>query len=90
MQHYQQTLDITIAENEKVFFKVSGTHSIFLTGNYVVPDDDGHNHHHEIYDSDSDDENDEDYDLSPDEDELELELDGEESDELDDSAAFIC
>jgi len=49
-----------------------------LTGNYVVPDDGGHNHHHEVYDS----EEDEDYDLSPDEDELEL--DGEESDDLDD------
>lgn len=49
-----------------------------MTGNYVVPDDDGHNHHHEVYDSDED----EDYDLSPDEDELDLE--DEESDDLDD------
>lgn len=52
-----------------------------LTGNYVIPDDNGHNHHHEIYDSDE--EEDEDYDLSPDDDELELELDDDESDELD-------
>ncbi|TVY83432.1 FK506-binding protein [Lachnellula suecica] len=81
-KNYQQTLDITVGENERVFFSVTGTHSIFLTGNYVMPDDDGHNHHHEVYDS-SDDENDEDYDLSPDEDELELELDEDESDELD-------
>ena len=51
-----------------------------MTGNYVVPDDGGHNHHHEVYDSDED----EDYDLSPDEDELDLELEGEESDDLDD------
>jgi FK506-binding nuclear protein len=82
LQNYQQPLDITIAENERVFFKVTGTHTIYLTGNYVIPDDDGHNHHHEVYDSE-DDEDDEDYDLSPDEDELELEMDDNESDELD-------
>ncbi|KAA8574025.1 hypothetical protein MFRU_001g01460 [Monilinia fructicola] len=79
--HYQQPLDITIGEDETVFFKVTGTHTIFLTGNYVIPDDNGHNHHHEVYDSD--DEDDEDYDLSPDEDELELDIDSDESDELD-------
>lgn len=83
-QTYQQTLDITIAEGESVFFKVTGTHTIYLTGNYVVPDDNGHNHHHEVYDSEDESEDDEDYDLSPSEDELELQLDGEESDELDD------
>lgn len=81
-KNFQQPLDITIAENERVFFKVSGTHTIYLTGNYVIPDDHGHNHRHEVYDSE-DDEDDEDYDLSPDEDELELELDDDESDELD-------
>jgi FK506-binding nuclear protein len=81
-QNYQQPLDIVIAENERVFFKVSGTHTIYLTGNYVIPDDHGHNHHHEVYDSE-DDEDDEDYDLSPDEDELELEMDDSESDDLD-------
>ncbi|KAL2064996.1 hypothetical protein VTL71DRAFT_4136 [Oculimacula yallundae] len=80
-KNYQQTLDITIGEHERVFFKVSGTHTIYLTGNYVVPQDDGHNHHHEVYDSD--DEDDEDYDLSPDEDELEIEMDEDESDDLD-------
>jgi FK506-binding nuclear protein len=64
-----------------VFFKVSGTHAIHLTGNYVIPDDHGHNSHHEAYDSD--DEEDEDYDLSPDEDELELEMEDDESDDLD-------
>lgn len=78
-QNFQQPLDITIGEHERVFFKVSGTHTIYLTGNYVVPED-GHNHRHEVYDSDE--EGDE-YDLSPDEDELELELDDDESDELD-------
>ncbi|TAQ88219.1 Peptidylprolyl isomerase [Chlorociboria aeruginascens] len=80
-KNYQQPLDITIAENESVFFKVSGTHTIYLTGNYVIPDDNGHNHHHEVYDSD--DSEDEDYDLSPDEDELELDIDEDESDALD-------
>lgn len=85
-KNYQQPLDITIAENEAVYFKVSGTHTVYLTGNYVIPDDDGHNHHHEVYDSDEDEEDDEEdeYDLSPDEDELELALMGEDdSDDLD-------
>ena len=62
---------------------MTGTHDIYLTGNYVIPEDDeGHNLRHEVYDSDEEDE-DEEYDLSPDEDELELELDSDESDELD-------
>ena len=73
-QNYQQPLDITIGEDERVFFKVSGTHTIYLTGNYVIPVDDRPRSY------DEDDEEDEDYDLSPDEDELD---DGEESDELD-------
>ncbi|EHL00853.1 FKBP-like protein [Glarea lozoyensis ATCC 20868] len=82
-KHYQQTLDITVGENEKVYFKVTGTHAVYLTGNFLIPDDDGHNHHHEVYDSE-DDEDDEDYDLSPAEDELEMLMDDdEESDDLD-------
>ncbi|KZF22376.1 hypothetical protein L228DRAFT_221249 [Xylona heveae TC161] len=77
-KHYQQPLDITIGEGERCFFKVSGTHTVFLTGNYVVPA--GDDHHHD----DEEDEEDEDYDLSPDEDELDDEYDeDEESDELD-------
>ena len=48
-----------------------------MTGNYVIPADDGHNHEHELYDGEDDDDE---YDMSPDEDELE---DDEESDELD-------
>ncbi len=36
LQNYQQTLDITVAENEKVFFIVSGAYPIHLTGNYVI------------------------------------------------------
>ena len=56
------------------YFKVSGTHTVYITGNYVVPANSGHNHEHELYDEEDD------YDMSPDEDELE---DGDESDELD-------
>ncbi|KAG9238655.1 putative FK506-binding protein 4 [Amylocarpus encephaloides] len=82
-KHYQQTLDITVGERETVYFQVTGTHNVYLTGNILIPDDDGHNHHHEVYDSDSE-EDEDDYDLSPNEDELELMMDGEESDDLDD------
>lgn len=58
-------------------FKVSGTHSIFLTGNYVEPT---HGHRDPgLYDPDSDDEGD--YDLEPDSDELD---EYDEEDELDD------
>ncbi|KAL4787290.1 hypothetical protein BJX76DRAFT_345591 [Aspergillus varians] len=80
-RNYQQPLDITVAEGERVFFKVTGTHTIYLTGNYVMPLDDGHDH-----DEDEDDEDD--YDLSPDEDELDIDdiMMGadDESDDLDD------
>lgn len=65
-----------VSEGEKVFFKVSGTHTVHITGNYIMP-----------IDEPRDDEENE-YDLSPDEDELdglEALLDGEdEDDELDD------
>ncbi|GAB7347497.1 hypothetical protein MBLNU459_g4403t1 [Dothideomycetes sp. NU459] len=77
-QNYQQTLDITIGEDERVWFKVSGTHTIYLTGNYVEPD---HQHPHDDYDSEDEDEDEYDYDLSPDEDELD---DEDSEDELDD------
>ena len=71
-------MDITIGEDEEVFFKVSGTHTIYLTGNYVIPTNDSSDR---IPNYDSDEE--EEYDLSPDEDELD---EGEESDELDNIA----
>ncbi|MCJ1352256.1 MAG: peptidylprolyl isomerase fpr4 [Icmadophila ericetorum] len=74
----QQPLDITVGEDERVFFKVSGTHKIYLTGNYIHPDE-GHDHGEGIYDSDEEDE----YDMSPDEDELEIALGEEIDDELD-------
>lgn len=48
-----------------------------MTGNYVVPQDNGHNHDHELYDGEDEEDS---YDMSPDEDELE---DDEESDDLD-------
>jgi len=60
-----------------VWFKVSGTHTIYLTGNYVEPADP---HSHED-DYDEEDYDEDEYDLSPDEDEIdEDDLD----DELDD------
>ncbi|CEN61949.1 Putative FK506-binding protein 4 [Aspergillus calidoustus] len=83
-RNYQQALDITVSEDERVFFKVTGTHTIYLTGNYVMPlDEEGRP------DFDEDDEDDEDdYDLSPDEDELDIDEimmgEDDESDDLDD------
>lgn len=50
----------------------TGTHTVYLTGNYVVPADEG-----------PDDEDDYGYDMPPGEDELELSDEGDESDELD-------
>ncbi|KMU72743.1 hypothetical protein CISG_03177 [Coccidioides immitis RMSCC 3703] len=76
-KNYQQPLDFVVAEDERIFFKVTGTHTVYLTGNYVLPLD-------ERDDEESEEEDDE-YDLSPDEDELALlEGDEEESDDLDD------
>ncbi|KAF9889245.1 peptidylprolyl isomerase fpr4 [Aspergillus nanangensis] len=79
--HCQQPLNITVSEGERLFFKVTGTHTIYLTGNYVMPLDEGRQPF------DEDDEDEDDYDLSPDEDEIDLEdllNQGEESDDLDD------
>ena len=76
IQHYQQPLDITIPEGQNAYFQVSGSHPVYLSGNYVVPPSGGY---------DSMEEDSEDYDMSPDEDELEYDRDeDEESDELDD------
>ena len=70
---------MTIGDDERVWFKVTGTHSIYLTGNYVEPLGGNSN----MYDPDSDD--DEDYDMEPDEDELGESMDEDESvDGLDD------
>jgi FK506-binding nuclear protein len=79
-QHYQQPLDITVREGEEVYLMVTGTHDIYVTGNYVAfPDEE-----------DSEDEEDDGleqlgYDLGSDEDELDIDgMDEDESDELDD------
>ncbi|RSL46257.1 FK506-binding protein 4 [Fusarium duplospermum] len=69
-RNYQQPLDITVNHGEKVFFVVTGTHTVYLTGNYIMDDDD---------DEDSEDEDD--YDLDPEE--LDYDLGGEDSDESD-------
>ncbi|KAI6874758.1 hypothetical protein KC323_g556 [Hortaea werneckii] len=68
-KNYQQPLDITVGDDERVWFKVSGTHSIFLTGNYVeLPGSrDGEDDDEDDYDSEDD------YDLEPDEDEIDEE-----------------
>src|SRR5205085_9507518 len=66
MQSCQQPLDFVVAENERIFFKVNGTHTVYLTGNYVIPvnepglSDDSD-------EEDSDEEDSDDYDLTPDE-----------------------
>lgn len=70
-QNYQQPLDITVNHGEKVFFVVTGSHTVYLTGNYIMDDDE---------DEDSEDEDE--YDLSPDE--LEYGLEGDDSDASDD------
>nr|G0SC91.2 RecName: Full=FK506-binding protein 4; AltName: Full=Histone proline isomerase; AltName: Full=Peptidyl-prolyl cis-trans isomerase; Short=PPIase; AltName: Full=Rotamase [Thermochaetoides thermophila DSM 1495] len=73
---YQQPIDITITEGEKVFFVVKGTHKVYLTGNYVLPEGQD-----EEDDEDEEDYSDEEYDLPHG---IELESDSDyESDELD-------
>ncbi|KAF2201299.1 hypothetical protein GQ43DRAFT_440729 [Delitschia confertaspora ATCC 74209] len=76
-RNYQQPIDITIGEHERVYFSSNGTHDIYITGNYVLPPDE-HDHDH---DEESDEEDE--YDLSPDEDELDGLDDEDEEDELD-------
>ncbi|KAH7402381.1 hypothetical protein DE146DRAFT_653215 [Phaeosphaeria sp. MPI-PUGE-AT-0046c] len=78
--HYQQPLDITVREGEEVYLCVTGTHDIYVTGNYVA-----------FPDEDSEDEDEDDgleqlgYDIGSDEDELDIdEMDEDESDDLDD------
>lgn len=75
-RNYQQPLDIHVNENEKVFFLVTGTHNVHLTGNYVIDDEE---------EDDEDDEDDEEdmYDLAGDE-LLGEDLSDDEEDELDD------
>ncbi|KAG5980297.1 peptidylprolyl isomerase fpr4 [Claviceps digitariae] len=74
---YQQPLDITVNHGEKVFFTVSGSHTVYLTGNYIMDDSD--------MDSEDDEE---DYDMDPEDLDYGFgEEDSEdESDDLDDTA----
>ncbi|KAK9769809.1 putative FK506-binding protein [Seiridium cardinale] len=74
-RNYQQPIDITIGPDEKVFFRVTGTHAIHLTGNYVIDGDE----------DSEDDSEDEDYDDFPNQlEEMYGEgSDGSEEDELD-------
>ncbi|KAK6948654.1 hypothetical protein Daesc_010424 [Daldinia eschscholtzii] len=72
-RNYQQPLDITIGADEEVFFVVKGTHTIHLTGNYIVDPDD--------VSSDEEDEDEDDYDMEGIED---YDSDDSEVDELDD------
>ncbi|KAL8848543.1 MAG: hypothetical protein Q9221_006432 [Calogaya cf. arnoldii] len=76
-KNYQQPLDLTIGENERAFFKVSGTHAIHLTGNYVIPAEGSHDHDHDDGEEDE-------YDLSPGEEDLDDEDESDELDHLDD------
>lgn len=79
----QQTLDITVGVDEEVYFKVDGTHTVHLTGNYVEPP---HSHDDE-YDSEDDEEDDDDYGMYPTAEDLDSDVDeDEEEDELDDMA----
>ncbi|OTA92057.1 hypothetical protein M434DRAFT_396736 [Hypoxylon sp. CO27-5] len=71
-RNYQQPLDITIGPDEEVFFVVKGTHTIHLTGNYVIDPDE---------EVSSDEEDDEDYDMEGIED---YDSEDSEVDELDD------
>lgn len=79
VQSFQQPLDITVCEGEPVFFKVTGTHSVYLTGNYVIGLDEGR--------PGLDEDNEDEYDLSPDEEDIDMDeimAMEEESDDLDD------
>lgn len=69
---YQQTLDLTISPDEEVFFVVTGSYPIHLSGNFVEHPYDG-----EDSEFDSDEDSEDEYDLSPDEDEI---IDGEDFD----------
>ncbi|KAK6466010.1 hypothetical protein DFJ63DRAFT_311087 [Scheffersomyces coipomensis] len=72
---FQQTIDITINPDEEVYFVVTGSYPIHLSGNYVEhPADEDDEDEDDYYE---DDDEDDEYNLTPDEDEL---IDGEEYD----------
>ncbi|KAF9732922.1 hypothetical protein PMIN06_012374 [Paraphaeosphaeria minitans] len=81
-KHWQQTLEITVREGEEIYFSSTGSHDIYLTGNYVaIMDDEDDDDERDLYGLDEDD-----YDESPDEDELDEDLSelDDEDDSLDD------
>ncbi|KAI5961254.1 FPR3 [Candida pseudojiufengensis] len=65
---FQQTLDLTITPEEEVYFVVTGSYPIHLTGNYVIHPGDETDEEDEDYDEIN--EYDDEYDLTPDEDEI--------------------
>jgi FK506-binding nuclear protein len=69
---YQQSIDLTIAPDEEVFFVVTGSYPIHISGNYVEHPYDGSEDDYDSEDgSEGEDEYDSDeYDLTPDEDEI--------------------
>ncbi|GMM30287.1 peptidylprolyl isomerase [Martiniozyma asiatica (nom. inval.)] len=78
---FQQSIDITITPEEEVFFVVTGSYKLHLSGNYVDhPNDESDD---EIYSSSEDEDE---YDLTPDEDEIisDMEYDLEELDNIED------
>ena len=84
---FQQTLDLTILPDEEVFFVVTGSYTVHLTGNYVEhPNDEEEDDY--VYGTDDEDEYDDDeYDLTPDEDEIiddEIDYDLDELDNIED------
>ncbi|KAG7810320.1 hypothetical protein KL921_002815 [Ogataea angusta] len=68
---FQQILDLTILPDEEVYFVVTGSYSIHLTGNYVEHPYDEEEDEYSDDDSEDDEDSDSDeYDLTPDEDEI--------------------
>lgn len=72
-------MNLTVQEGEAVFLQVSGNYTVYVTGNYVIPDQE----HDDENSGSEDDSDDEDYDLSPSEDEL---YEDDSEDELDNIA----
>lgn len=78
LQHCQQPLELSICAGEHAFFVNSGTHTVYVTGNFII------DHDHGSDSEDYSDEEDGDYDLPPD---LEDLVGGDsEDDELDNIA----
>lgn len=83
---YQQSLDLTILPDEEVFFVVTGSYTVHLTGNYVEhPNDDDEDDY--VHGGSSDEYDSDEYDLTPDEDEIvdeEIDYDLDELDNVED------